>query len=178
MDLLTNLPPVTTKSKRRVARGTGSGRGQRAGRGGKGQTARVGKPIPLWFEGGQLAMTKRLPYIRGKSRFKSLNWKPQLVTLTKLDTLTTKEVTPASLKAAKLIFDPSRPIKIMGDGKVTKAFVVIGIKTTKTAKAAIEKVGGKVESTKVEATKVDAPKVKTPVARDESAKQVSAAKAA
>ncbi|HZZ98520.1 MAG TPA: 50S ribosomal protein L15 [Candidatus Saccharimonadia bacterium] len=145
MKFLSTLPKVTAKGSRRLGRGTGSGRGQRAGRGGKGQTARVGKPIPLWFEGGQLAMTKRLPYIRGKSRFKTLSKETQLITLTKLDSMKSKEITPATLKAAKLISIVAHPIKIMGDGKVTKVFAVSGgVKTTKSAKAAIEKAGGTV----------------------------------
>src|SRR5258708_36664720 len=63
---LSNLKKITSKRKRRVGLGHGSGRGKTSGRGTKGQKAR-GK-IPLDFEGGALPLMKRLPFLRGKGK--------------------------------------------------------------------------------------------------------------
>ena len=140
------LPAVTHRPKKRLGRGEGSGKGSHmVGRGGKGQTSRVGKPIPLWFEGGQLPMVKRLPFQRGKLRFKTLNKAFQLVTLAMLAKLSVKDATPATLKAAGLIHNAKLPVKLLGGGELKKAYSVSGgIKATQTAKAAIEKAGGSV----------------------------------
>src|SRR5919109_773253 len=53
--------PGSTKRRKVVGRGRGSGRGTTAGRGGKGQSARTGSSIPAWFEGGQMPLIRRLP---------------------------------------------------------------------------------------------------------------------
>ncbi len=63
---LTQLSPIVSRSQKRVGRGHGSGKGKTVGRGTKGQKAR-GK-LPQSFEGGQLSLIKRLPYLRGKGR--------------------------------------------------------------------------------------------------------------
>ena len=65
---LHQLTKTTTRSQKRRGRGYGSGvGGHTVGRGAKGQKARSN--VSLWFEGGQLPLTKRLPFWRGKSRF-------------------------------------------------------------------------------------------------------------
>src|SRR2546425_13329432 len=57
--------PGSHKTKRRVGRGHGSGRGKTAGRGTKGQKARTGGHIHRAFDGGQTRLSKRLPFLRG-----------------------------------------------------------------------------------------------------------------
>lgn len=142
---LHDLLAVKTKSKKRVGRGTGSGKGSHTvGRGGKGQTSRVGKPVPLWFEGGQLPMLKRLPFMRGKSKFKTIEGETQLVTLTLLAKVSGGVVNPESLKKAGVIHNAHHIVKITGTGEVKKAYTVSGVRTTQSAKAAIEKAGGTV----------------------------------
>lgn len=142
---LHELLPVKEKSKKRLGRGTGSGKGNHTvGRGTKGQRSRVGKPVPLWFEGGQLPLIKRLPFLRGKSRFNSLVQKPQLVSLSTLVKLAILDVSPKSLKERNLVRDPQAPIKIVGKAEVSKAITVEGVRLSKGAKASIEKAGGKV----------------------------------
>jgi large subunit ribosomal protein L15 len=82
---LENLPRITKSKKKRVGRGHGSGRGKTAGRGTRGQKAR--NKIPLYFEGGALPLTKRLPFLRGKSRNKSFRRKLLVVNLEALNFL-------------------------------------------------------------------------------------------
>lgn len=142
---LHELLPIKEKSKKRLGRGTGSGKGNHTvGRGTKGQRSRVGKPIPLWFEGGQLPLIKRLPFLRGKSRFNSLKRKPQLVSLALLVKLNVLEVSPKTLKEHNLVKDALAPIKIVGKADVTKAMTVEGVRMSQSAKAQIEKAGGKI----------------------------------
>lgn len=74
---LHKLPTLVKTKMKRLGRGHGSGRGKTSGRGTKGQKARG--TVPRDFEGGQLALTKRFPLLRGKTRNKSQ--KPYTVTL-------------------------------------------------------------------------------------------------
>src|SRR3989344_706766 len=80
------LPAVVQRGKKRVGRGYGSGKGgHTVGRGAKGNKAR-GK-IPLWFEGGQLPLIRRLPFQRGKGKFSPLKPGPVIVPLAALNLL-------------------------------------------------------------------------------------------
>lgn len=140
---LHQLPATTVKSAKRVGRGYGSGRGgHTSSRGSKGQRARVGRGIPLWFEGGQLPFVKRLPYLRGKLRFESLQDQVQLVTLTMLEKLSEKEITPEVLMKHGMVKSVRLPVKVTAVGSLTKAVNCAGMKATASAKAMIEKVGG------------------------------------
>lgn len=140
---LHTLPASTTKKNKRIGRGYGSGvGGHTVGRGTKGQRSRVGRGVPLWFEGGQLPFVKRLPYLRGKLRFETLNGKAQLVRLTSLEKLTVKEITAEVLFKQKLIRSVRLPVKVTGDGTLTRALSLKGLQATASAKKAIEKAGG------------------------------------
>lgn len=140
---LHKLPASTTKKNKRIGRGYGSGvGGHTVGRGTKGQRSRVGRGVPLWFEGGQLPFVKRLPYLRGKLRFETLNGKAQLVRLTSLEKLTVKEITAEVLFKQKLIRSVRLPVKVTGDGTLTRALSLKGLLATVSAKKAIEKAGG------------------------------------
>lgn len=142
---LQNIPSLVKKSKRRLGRGTGSGRGKTSGRGTKGQKSR--EKIRLGFEGGQLPLIKRLPLYRGKGRNKVWRKKALVVNLKYLnilpkDTRVDKE-TLVKYNLLKAADAESHEIKILGEGELTKP-LKIALKTSKSARLKIEKAGGKV----------------------------------
>lgn len=140
---LSKLPNIVRRPKKRLGRGHGSGKVKTSGRGTKGQKAR-GR-IPIGFEGGQLPLIKRLPLLRGKSKNKSHAKYVYPLRVTKLDSLPDKtEVTLSSLTKFGLIKEATR-VKILGGGKLTHAYTV-KVVCSLSAKAAIEKAGGKVEN--------------------------------
>jgi large subunit ribosomal protein L15 len=127
------------KARRRVGRGIGSGLGKTAGRGHKGQKSRAGGYHKVGFEGGQMPLQRRLP----KRGFKSLNLKFNgEVTLAALEKLGAAEVDLLSLKAAGLVAQQVRTVKVIKTGELTQAVKLTGIGATAGAKAAIEAAGG------------------------------------
>ena len=137
---LDKLIATNVKSKKRVGRGIGSGRGKTAGRGTKGQSSRSGGGVRVGFEGGQNPITKRLPHLKG---FKSRAPKNQVVNLSDLNVFTGK-VTKEKLLEKGLIENIKLPVKILGNGKIEKVVEVSVEYVSKTAEAAITKNGGKV----------------------------------
>ena len=130
------------KARRRVGRGIGSGLGKTAGRGHKGQKSRAGGYHKVGFEGGQMPLQRRLP----KRGFKSANLKYNgEVTLTDLERLGADEVDLLSLKAAGVVRDLIRTVKVIKRGELTRKLVLKGIGATAGAKAAIEAAGGSVD---------------------------------
>ena len=127
---------------KRVGRGIGSGLGKTAGRGHKGSFARSGKgKIKAGFEGGQMPMQRRLPKIGFRSQMAKDTAEVLLYQLDKLDAGT---IDIAALRAAKLIPQAARKVKVVKKGEVTKKFVLQGLVATAGAKAAIEAAGGQV----------------------------------
>lgn len=140
--MIHTLKTTVDRSKKRLGRGHGSGRGKTAGRGTKGQKARG--TIPPHFEGGQLSVMKRLPYLRGKQRNKSQNEKPVTVTTGSLSVFPAKsDVTVASLKKAGLIATRATLVKILTGGTLNVALTV-SVPCSASARKAIEKAGGNV----------------------------------
>ncbi|BCT94613.1 50S ribosomal protein L15 [Lysobacter helvus] len=130
------------QERTRVGRGIGSGLGKTAGRGHKGSFARSGKgKIKAGFEGGQMPMQRRLPKIGFRSKLLKDTAEVLLYQLDKLDAGT---IDIAALRAAKLIPNAAKQVKIVKKGEVTKKFVLQGVLATAGAKAAIEAAGGKV----------------------------------
>jgi len=131
------------KARRRVGRGIGSGLGKTAGRGHKGQKSRAGGYHKVGFEGGQMPMQRRLP----KRGFKSaaLKYNGQ-VSLTDLERLCADEVDLLSLKAAGLVRQLVKHVKVIKAGELTRKVVLKGIGATAGAKAMIEAAGGSVEA--------------------------------
>jgi len=126
-------------AKRRVGRGIGSGLGKTAGRGHKGQKSRAGGYHKVGFEGGQMPLQRRLP----KRGFKSTTLKYNgEVTLADLETLGADEVDLVSLKAAGLVRQLIKHVKVVKSGELTRKVVLKGIGATAGAKAAIEAAGG------------------------------------
>lgn len=140
---LSSLTKVKTRKKRRLGQGHGSGRGKTAGRGTKGQKAK-GK-IPLSFEGGALALIKRLPFRRGKGRNKVFKKKPIIVNVKALNLLPKGTVVNVqSLAKHGLINEQEAKtygVKILGDGELTVSLTV-KLPVSKGAVQKIKKAGG------------------------------------
>jgi len=128
----------------RKGRGIGSGNGKTAGKGHKGQNARSGGGTRLGFEGGQLPLYRALP----KRGFKNVNHVEYAVVnvgdLERFDANTV--VTPALLKEVGLVKKEYDGVKILGNGKLSKALTVQANKFSKSAEKAITEAGGKVEA--------------------------------
>jgi large subunit ribosomal protein L15 len=128
-------------AKRRVGRGIGSGLGKTAGRGHKGQKSRSGGYHKVGFEGGQMPLQRRLPKRGFKSHLLKYNAE---VSLTKLELLGAAEVDILTLKAAGLVPEIAKVVKIIKTGAITRAVKLTGIGATAGAKAAIEAAGGSI----------------------------------
>ncbi len=130
-------------SKKRLGRGHASGTGKTAGKGHKGQNARSGGGVRLGFEGGQTPLARRLPK-RGFTNFTRKEYAiVNVETLNKFDS--NVEITPELLMETGLVKKQLDGIKILGQGELEKALTVKANKFSKSAVAAIEKAGGKVE---------------------------------
>jgi large subunit ribosomal protein L15 len=142
--------PGARKSRIRIGRGIGSGKGKTGGRGGKGQTARTGVAIN-GYEGGQMPLHRRLPKRGFNNIFRrtyvvvNLGRLQQAVEAGRLDA--SKPVDTAALKAAGLVNNARDGIRLLakGDLKTKLAIEVAG--ASKAAIAAVEKVGGSVKVT-------------------------------
>ena len=137
-------PPGAKRTRKRIGRGLGSGHGRTATRGTKGQKARSGYSRRSGFEGGQLPLIKRLPEKRGFTNI----FRTEYATLNvgRLNLFEEEsEVTPNRLMEEGLVKSLKKPIKILGDGELTKPLTVKASKFTQTARRKIEAAGGKAE---------------------------------
>ncbi|BCN92583.1 50S ribosomal protein L15 [Thiomicrorhabdus immobilis] len=143
--LLNTLKPAegSKPSKKRVGRGQGSGWGKMGGRGHKGQKSRSGGMPKIGFEGGQMPLQRRLPKVGFSSRKSAYVTEIRLDTLAKIDA---DIIDVAALKAADVIGEKIKVVKVINSGELTKAIKLSGIKATAGAKAAIEAAGGTVEA--------------------------------
>lgn len=128
------------RGRKRVGRGVGSGLGKTAGRGQKGQKARTGGKVNIHFEGGQMPLHRRIPK-RGFTNKNRIEY--QVVNLRDLGEFE-GPVTVEALKGAGLIGNARRPVKVLGQGEVTKALMVEAHAFSKSAKEKIEAAGGSV----------------------------------
>ncbi|MEK7119825.1 MAG: 50S ribosomal protein L15 [Patescibacteria group bacterium] len=136
------LPKIVSRSKKRLGRGHGSGKVKTSGRGTKGQKARG--TMPIGFEGGQLPMIRRLPFLRGKKRNRSFGEKPFPLPLEKLVKLPTgTHVTIEVLKKYHLIHKSVDKVKMLGSAALS-AKLTVELPCSKSAAHAIEKAGGSV----------------------------------
>ena len=132
--------PGANKDRIRVGRGEGS-KGKTAGRGAKGQTKRT--HVRPGFEGGQLPLYMRLPKLRGfKNPFKK---EYQVVNVAALAELFPQggEITVADLVAKGAVRN-GFPVKVLGDGEVSAAYTLKGVKASASAKSKIEAAGGSI----------------------------------
>ena len=139
------LLSIKLKPKKRLGRGLGSGKGKTAGRGTKGQKAR-GK-IPVGFTGAGLAIYKKLPLRRGLGN-RQVTQKIKVLPLNKLNIFNGRSVVDIEALVKNNLInkkDAERGVKILSQGKLTKA-LTIKLPVSKSARVAIEKAGGKVEN--------------------------------
>lgn len=142
---LSNLKPAigSTKNRKRLGRGPGSGTGKTSGKGHKGQNARSGGGVKPGFEGGQMPLQRRVP----KRGFTPLTRK--VYTLVKISDLELFEADSVidleALGKAGLVTSLKDGVKILGDGELTKALTVKAHKFSKSAAQKIEAAGGKIE---------------------------------
>ena len=140
---LNNIKPAAgaKHAKRRVGRGIGSGLGNTAGRGHKGQKSRSGGYHKVGFEGGQMPMQRRLPKRGFKSHLLKYNAE---VNLSELAALELAEIDLLTLKQVGLVGQLVKNVKVIKSGELAKAVKLTGIAATAGAKAAIEAAGGSV----------------------------------
>ena len=133
-----------THRRKVVGRGPGSGHGKTSGRGEKGQKARSGGGVHLWFEGGQTPLFKRLPR-RGFSN-KRFETKYAIVNVSDLNRFKDGDVvTPELLKESGLVKKELSGIKVLGNGKLEKKLTVKANVFTNSAITKIEEMGGSTE---------------------------------
>tara|TARA_Y200000002_G_scaffold370770_1_gene366677 strand:+ start:7912 stop:8349 length:438 start_codon:yes stop_codon:yes gene_type:complete len=138
---LDSLKPVkrSTKNRKRVGRGHGSGLGKSAGRGDKGAGQRSGFKRRSWFEGGQMSIARRLP-MRGFTNIFKKEF--QIVNLDRIEALNLPDVDAQILKDNGLIRSALKPVKILGNGELKSKINVTATVFSETAKQKIEKAGG------------------------------------
>ena len=145
---LNKLATKFKKSKKRVGRGIGSGKGKTSGRGHKGQKSRSGVAIKS-FEGGQMPLYRRLP----KRGFKSLSLKKNIavINLSRIQEIITKQknttvdkISLSNLQKSNVINKKYNKLKLLGTGELKEKFDIEVNAISKTAKEKIEKIGGKV----------------------------------
>lgn len=138
-------PPGSHHRRKRVGRGIGSGHGVYSTKGVKGQKARTGGKSEMrpGFEGGQNPLIKRLPTKRGFHNPHRVEYTE--VNVSKLETAFAAgaEITLDALVKARVVRDLKKPIKVLGEGDLTKALTVTVHKFTASAKQKIEAAGGK-----------------------------------
>ena len=138
--------PGSKRKSKRVGRGTGSGSGKTSGRGMKGQGARSGGGKGPYFEGGQLPLVRRLPFRRGFTNIRRVEYKP--VNLGRLQEKFGEggqEITPEALVEAGVIKRSDKAVAILGDGELAVPLTVKAHRFSKSAKEKIEAAGGTVE---------------------------------
>ena len=148
---LHNLKPArgSRKARKRVGRGVGSGFGETAGRGVKGAGARSGRKRKVGFEGGQNPIHMRMRKLRGPHMKKSMPFerfrtRTQPVNLADLEQRFDKgaEVTPESLRQSGLATRKGVPVKVLGQGELSKPLTVRAHAFSKSAREKIEAAGG------------------------------------
>ena len=144
--ILSNLTPAkgSRKKSKRIGRGQGSGDGGTATKGHKGAKARSGHKFKLWFEGGQMPLTRRVPKFGFTPRNRV---EQQIVNLRTLEELVAKKriesvVNPETLFNAGAISKKNEPVKILGEGDLKSKLQISAHAFSKSAKTKIEAAGG------------------------------------
>jgi large subunit ribosomal protein L15 len=141
--------PGARKTRKRIGRGIGSGKGKTGGRGGKGQTARSGVRIK-GFEGGQMPLHRRLP----KRGFKNVSFARKLnevnlgriqdaIDAGKIDA--SKTIDAAALVAGGVLRRAKEGVRVLGGGEIKAKVALSVFGASKSAVAAVEKAGGSVQ---------------------------------
>jgi large subunit ribosomal protein L15 len=137
--------PGSTQKRKRLGRGSGSGLGQTAGKGDKGQLARSGGTSRPGFEGGQMPLYRRIP----KRGFTSFTRRAiaiiNVADLERLDPKAIKEISLETLGQTRVVKGRHDRLTVLGTGELTKAFTVKAHKVSPSAQEKIKKAGGTVE---------------------------------
>ena len=143
---LNNLKPNpgAKHRKRRVGSGESSGLGKTCGKGHKGQKSRSGGGAPPGFEGGQMPLYRRIP----RRGFNNARFRDKIV-IVNVGSLEDRfdagsAVNEASLRAANLVKGSFDGIKLLGEGDLTKALNVQGVRVSASAREKVEKAGGSI----------------------------------
>ena len=143
MITLANLSPQkgSTKDRKRLGRGPGTGLGKTSGRGHKGAKSRSGYKSKPGFEGGQMPLQRRLPKRGFNNKFRK---EFVIVSLTQLDSFEGgQEITKEALVEAGMV-KTGRLVKVLANGEISKALTVNVDKVSAQAKELIEKAGCRV----------------------------------
>lgn len=144
---LSQLPKIVGQRKKRLGRGAGTGVGAKSGRGTtRHQGAR--ESIPLHFEGGQGRMVKKFPLLRGKGKQNSVQVRPLIIKLAKLNIYQDNDTVDIDSLIKKNIIDKKAKklgIKLIDASKLEKKLIIKNLKISEQAKKKIEELGGKVE---------------------------------
>jgi large subunit ribosomal protein L15 len=136
--------PGAHRERKRIGRGTGSGTGTTAGKGTKGEKARAGG-LKAGFRG-MSSRNFRLAKRKGfRNQFKVVHRPINVGDLARFETGST--IDAAALAAARMIDGEKTPVKILGDGELTAALTVVGLKVSASARQKIEAAGGSVQDT-------------------------------
>ena len=147
-DILSNLTPAagSRKNTKRIGRGQGSGHGKTSTKGHKGAKSRSGHKFKLWFEGGQMPLSRRVPKFGFRSRNRE---EAQGVNVQSLERLVVEKrlkgsaVNPELMHSLGLISKKHGPVKILGNGDLKAKLEVSAHAFSKSAIAKIEAAGGK-----------------------------------
>jgi large subunit ribosomal protein L15 len=136
----------STQKRKRVGRGIAAGQGKTAGRGTKGQNARSGGGVRPYFEGGQLPLVRKLPFVRGVGFRDPWRIKFTPVNLDRLDVFESgSEVTPQSLHDAGIVKTSDELVAVLGRGEVSRPLTIKAHRFSRSAVEKIEAAGGSVE---------------------------------
>lgn len=140
---LHEIPKGSTFPRKRLGKGQGTGLGKTSGRGQKGAKSRSGSSVRPGFEGGQMPLYRKLPH-RGFSNFR-FRTDYETVNLADLQAVEfSGDVTREVLVEAGLVRKNKKPLKVLGNGEITKAISIKADKFSATAKQKIEAAGGKI----------------------------------
>lgn len=136
--------PGAKRSRKRVGNGVATGKGGTCGRGHKGQKSRSGASIPARFEGGQMPLQRRLPKRGFHNKFRV---ERQVVNVRDIEARfeAGAEINPEVLMDRGLVNNLNKPIKLLGDGELTKSLKITVHACSKKAKEVVEKAGGEVQ---------------------------------
>lgn len=146
---LQDLQPAegAKKRRKRVGRGIAAGQGKTAGRGTKGQKSRSGSSTRPYFEGGQLPLVRKIPFVRGYSFFN-----PYKVTFLPVNLAQIAErfeaqavVSPETMTVVGLIKHADDLVAVLAEGEIDRPLTVIAHRVSAAAQAKIEAAGGTVE---------------------------------
>jgi large subunit ribosomal protein L15 len=144
---LSQLKPKkgSTKNKKRLGRGNGSGLGTYSGRGQKGQGSRKGKKFRASFEGGQTSFLQKFPKLKGFKNSNYIEYFAINLNILEKSFDENSNVNAETLKEKNILKNLHSPYRILGTGNITKKLVIKTYGISKSAKEKIEKVGGEIE---------------------------------